>query len=107
MNPLHISLADALIDIEAELRLLQLWDEQEPPEEALASVQPFAVDTLSFPQWLQFIFIPRMYFMIDENLELPSNCAIAPMAEQYFAVLNLHSSPLLEHLQRVDSLLSS
>ena len=31
MNPIHISLADALMDIEAELRVLQLWEEQEPP----------------------------------------------------------------------------
>lgn len=107
MNPIHISLADALIDIEAELRVLQLWQEQEPPEEALASVQPFAVDTLSFPQWLQFIFIPRMYYLLEEDLDLPGNCGIAPMAEQYFSVLNLHASPLITHLTRIDDLLTN
>ncbi len=107
MNPIHISLADALMDIEAELRVLQLWEEQEPPLEALQSQQPFAVDTLTFPQWLQFIFLPRLYFMIEADYELPGNCAIAPMAEQYFAVLNFHSAPLIAHLTRIDDLLSN
>ncbi len=107
MNKLHISVAEVLMDIEKELRELQLWDYQAPSEEALGSTEPFAVDTLTFPQWLQFIFLPRMYFIIEQSLPLPNNCGIAPMAEQYFSVLNLHSSPLIAHLQRVDGLLSN
>jgi len=107
MKAIHISLSDALMDIEAELRLLQLWEDLGPPLEALQSVQPFAVDTLTFPQWLQFIFLPRMYYLIEEDIELPGNCAIAPMAEQYFSVLNVHSTPLIAHLLRIDELLSN
>lgn len=107
MNNLHISVAEVLIDIEKELRELQLWEFEMPSDEALSSTEPFAVDTLTFPQWLQFIFLPRMYFMIEQSLPLPSNCGIAPMAEQYFSVLNLHSSPLIVYLQRVDGLLSN
>lgn len=106
MNQLHISVAEVLIDIEKELRELQLWDVEVPDDEALSSTEPFAVDTLTFPQWLQFIFLPRIYFMIEQDMQLPANCSIAPMAEQYFSVLRLHSSPLIFHLQRVDELLS-
>jgi len=106
MTHKHISVADTLIDIEKELRQLQLWDFEMPSEEALASTQPFAIDTLNFPQWLQFIFIPRLYFIIDQRAPLPTVSGVAPMAEQYFQVLHLHSAPLISHLHKIDKLLS-
>lgn len=106
MNNLHIVIAEVLMDIEKELRDLQLWQDEVISEEALMSEQPFAVDTMTFPLWLQFIFLPRMYFMIEQQLQLPGNCGIAPMAEEYFSVLSLPSSPLVSHLRKVDELLT-
>lgn len=106
MNNLHIAASEILMDIEKELRELQLWDDEMISEEALASEQPFAIDTMTFPQWLQFIFLPRMYFMIEQKMQLPVNCGIAPMAEQYFSVLALPSAPLIRHLQKMDELLT-
>lgn len=106
MNNLHIAVAEVLIDIEKELRDLQLWDDVMISDEALMSDQPFAIDTMTFPQWLQFIFLPRMYFMIEQQLQLPGNCGVAPMAEQYFSVLSLPSSPLVSHLRKIDELLT-
>ena len=43
-----------LIDIEAQLRQMGLWQAVPPSPEALASSQPFCIDTLDFSQWLQF-----------------------------------------------------
>ena len=106
MNNIHIAVAETLMDIEKELRYLQLWDNEMISEEALASEQPFAIDTMTFPQWLQFIFLPRMYFMIEQQMQLPGNCGIAPMAEEYFSVLSLPSSALIKHLQKIDELLT-
>lgn len=106
MNNLHIAVAEVLIDIEKELRDLQLWDDVMISDEVLMSDQPFAIDTMTFPQWLQFIFLPRMYFMIEQQLQLPGNCGVAPMAEQYFSVLSLPSSPLVSHLRKIDELLT-
>ena len=106
MNESLIAIADVLLDIEKELRDLGLWDAEMISREALASVQPFAVDTMTFPQWLQFIFLPRMYFLLDQQLPLPVSCGIAPMAEQYFSGLNMHVFSLILHLQKIDNLLS-
>lgn len=106
MTNIHIAVAEVLIDIEKELRELRLWDSEMISEEALASEQPFAVDTMTFPQWLQFIFLPRMYFIVEQQLQLPGNCGISPMAEEYFSVLNLPSLPLIVHLQKIDALLT-
>ena len=56
----RIRVAALLIDLEGALRSRLLWDADEPSPEALASTQPFCIDTLDFPQWLQFVFLPRM-----------------------------------------------
>ena len=102
----HIALAEILIDLEKELRELRLWEAESPSAEALASVQPFAVDTLSFSQWLQFIFIPRLYDLIETRDALPVNCGVAPMAEEYFQPLGLNTANLINHLRRIDVLLT-
>jgi uncharacterized protein YqcC (DUF446 family) len=106
MTNLHITVAEVLMDVEQQLRQLQLWEFEMISEEALASTEPFAIDTMSFSQWLQFIFLPRLYFMIEQQMELPKYCSVAPMAEEYFSVLNLHSTPLITHLQKIDNLLT-
>ena len=101
----HIVVADILMDIEKELRELALWEVAIPSAEALASQQPFAVDTLTFSQWLQFIFIPRMYAIVETDGPLPGNCQIAPMAEEFFRPQVLASGALMVQLQRMDRLL--
>jgi uncharacterized protein YqcC (DUF446 family) len=106
MSLKHVAVAEILIDIEKELRELRLWEFEIPSEEALASTQPFAIDTLNFPQWLQFIFIPRLYFMVEQRIDLPSVSGVKPMAEEYFQVLSLNSASLIAHLERIDNLLS-
>lgn len=106
MTNLHIAVVSILMDIEQELRQLQLWEFEMISEEALASTEPFALDTMSFPQWLQFVFLPRLYFMVEQQQELPMHCSVAPMAEEYFSALNLHSTPLIGHLQKIDGLLT-
>lgn len=98
--------AEALLDIEAALRQLGLWAAEPPPPDALRSEQPFAVDTLRFEQWLQFIFIPRIRFLIDNDQPLPGRCGIAPMAEAYFQGTRLPVAELVAALARVDALLS-
>jgi len=106
MSQKHIAVAEILIDIEKELRELRLWEFESPSEEALASTQPFAIDTLNFPQWLQFIFIPRLYVMVEQRAPLPNVSGVKPMAEEYFQVLKLNSAALILQLGEMDKLLS-
>ena len=101
----QLRLSSLLIDIEASLRQLGQWQDHAPSAEALASTEPFAIDSLTFPQWLQFIFLPKMYEMIERDQSLPENCSIAPMAEEYFVGVGLEVTTLLDKLLRVDELL--
>lgn len=105
MSDRWVAVASLLMDIEQELRVMGLWESEIPSAEALSSTEPFAIDTLTFPQWLQFIFIPKMMFLIDQK-KLPANCSIAPMAEEVFAQSNL-ALGLIAHLRAIDNLLSN
>ncbi len=104
---MNTEIAAILIDIEAQLRQLGQWDKVPPPAEALASEQPFAIDTLTLPQWLQFILLPTLYQMLEEDQTLPQRCGIAPMAEEYFRGTGLRSAELVAALLRIDELLST
>jgi uncharacterized protein YqcC (DUF446 family) len=103
---MRTEVAEVLIDIEAQLRQLGLWDKIPPSTEALASDQPFCVDTLTLPQWLQFVFLPTLYRMLEEEQPLPDRCGIAPMAEEFFRGSALTTVSLIASLEKVDELLS-
>lgn len=115
MNTQHTTLKaqlhQILLDIEHDLQALNEWDSKPPSAEALASTQPFCVDTLSLPQWLQFIFLPRMSTLIDSGQPLPTKCGIAPIAEEYFRHYFRHNTKngktLIALLNQVDELLSN
>ncbi len=103
---LNDQVAALLIDVEAELRQLGLWRAEPPAPEAFESTQPFFIDTLDFDQWLQFVFLPTMYRLIEEQQALPTECAIAPMAEEFFRGSALASMSLELTLARIDRLLT-
>ena len=99
-------IAEVLIDIEAQLRQLGMWDKIPPSSQALASSEPFCVDTLTLPQWLQFVFIPTLYQMLEAGDSLPERCGIAPMAQEFFRGSGLAIGDLVLSLERIDELLS-
>ena len=103
---MNTAIAALLIDIEAELRTLGLWDKVPPPPASLASDQPFSIDTLTLPQWLQFIFLPTLYRLLEQGEPLPQRCGIAPMAQEYFRGMGLASAALEDVLLQMDEMLS-
>ena len=104
---LFVEIASTLIDLEAELRRLRLWDAQPPSAAALASVEPFCVDTLTLSQWLQFVFIPRMHALVNAQQLPPIRCDIHSMAEEYFGRMPLATDALLVHIARLDELINT
>lgn len=97
----YILLASLLIDIECELRRANLWSAEPPTAEALASVEPFCVDSMDFQQWLQFVFLPRMQALLGTRGQLPLQCDIATMAETVWAA-NVHAAAVINALRAFD-----
>lgn len=71
-----------LLGLQQTMQANQLWEATPPSAEALASTQPFCLDTLSATQWLQWIFIPRMQALLAANADLPRNFAVTPYLEE-------------------------
>ena len=97
--------AKHLQTIEHELKRLQMWSEKRPSDMALASTAPFACDALPFEHWLQFIFLPKMQHLVEQQLPLPSKMAVAPMAHYVWAQ-QPERHDLILVLEMLDELLS-
>jgi uncharacterized protein YqcC (DUF446 family) len=102
----HTELAAELMELEAGLRNLRLWSHREPTARALASTEPFACDTLAFTEWLQFIFVPRLYSLAETGAPLPEKCDVTPMAEEYFKANAIEARVVIRRLWRIDRLVT-
>ncbi|WP_101775144.1 YqcC family protein [Pasteurella oralis] len=71
-----------LQQLQAVMQELALWQATPPEESAFLSEQPFALDTMSPTEWLQWIFIPRMHALIERGEMLPSKISITPYLEE-------------------------
>ena len=99
------ALAEHLLLIERELRVLGWWQEEAPSAEAMASQEPFCVDTLTFEQWLQWIFLPRMKLILESGRDLPQASGIRPMAEMAYRERPVEVRSLLDALGEFDRLI--
>lgn len=96
-----------LNEIQVVLRLFQCWETVPPEQVKLASQQPFAIDTLSPTQWLQWIFLPRMNALLDADTELPlpQRIAISPYLEESLKN-EAYLSALLTPIKQIERLLN-
>ncbi|MCL1126675.1 YqcC family protein [Shewanella surugensis] len=78
---LHAVVQEKLIVLEKLLFLKKRFPVIRPSSQAMSSQAPFAVDTMSFEQWLQYLFLPQMRQLIRQQSQLPRQMGLAPMAE--------------------------
>ncbi len=98
-------LAEQLLVIERELRVRGLWASSPPDAQAFMSQEPFCVDTLSFEQWLQWVFLPRMKDILERDGSLPTVSGILAMAEMVYQGRSLEMTSLLRALDTFDKLI--
>lgn len=95
-----------LADLAFELKSLNLWQISQPSAAELSSSAPFCCDTLTFEQWLQFIFIPKITVMINQQQALPTKISLTPMAEEAFKPFSTSAKPLIDVIQKIDNALT-
>jgi len=100
------SLRYIVAQIEVELKTLQLWETAPPAADALASTEPFSVDTLDFHQWLQWQFLPKMRRILLGHGQLPATSQIFPYAVDCLRDSDLNPNELLFLLRSFDELIS-
>jgi len=96
-----------LEELSVELQRLNIWQEQQPSSVALSSTAPFCCDTLSFEQWLQFVFIEKIRQIINQGQSLPTKIALTPMAEESFKHLSTQGKYLLKVIDNIDRTLTT
>ncbi|MCJ8170735.1 YqcC family protein [Atopomonas sediminilitoris] len=106
MDKRVLAMADALLLLEKELRALHMWSDSAPTAQALASTEPFCLDTLSFEQWLQWLFLPRMHILVEEGRLFSGKSSIRAMGEVVWRERLSQTRPLLDVLGQVDALIS-
>jgi len=88
--------------IEAEMRRIGLWQSGPLKPEQLQFSQAFAMDTMAFSQWLQFVFLPRAHEAAQAN-RLPRSSSVGAQAVREFDGV-AEAGPLLSLLADFDSL---
>ena len=69
--------------IEAEMKRIRYWELVPLKPEQMDFTQAFAMDTMSFAQWLQFVFLPRVREAITAN-DFPSSSSVGTQAVREF-----------------------
>jgi len=106
MHDIPERIADVILEIEATLRISGKWDGCQPATSSLESTQPFCIDTLNFEQWLQWIFLPRVKQILEQQLALPAKSNIHEYAEDYFHKKDPHTANILALIKRFDDLIA-
>jgi uncharacterized protein YqcC (DUF446 family) len=84
MQPSYDSVQQQIDAIEAEMKRAGYCRSEPLPPEAYNFRQAFAMDTMPFSSWLQFIFIPRVRSIIAEHGEFPQRSMVGAQAVREF-----------------------
>lgn len=106
MIPDRQFIAHLLHSLVLELKRLGEWQATPPSPAQLASQWPFCVDTLTFYQWLQWVFVIKIQGLIDHEQPLPLVCAIAPAAAEVIK-LSDNTAHLLALIAALDAAISA
>lgn len=100
---INTKLAQALQRLEAELRQCEVWQTTPPSIEAMQSIEPFSIDTLDPHEWLQWVFIPAMQKLIDEQQAIPRGFELTPYFDEAWKLQEEFQAVLLviNHIDRV------
>lgn len=100
------SMMTALTGLESEMRAIGWWQEARPSEAALASRQPFCVDTMTFSEWLQWVYVPKMRALLLTAAPLPTHSGLLPMAQEAWRGCDDDATALLQRVALLDQLIN-
>jgi uncharacterized protein YqcC (DUF446 family) len=83
MTPLQQKISQYADEIESEMRRIGMWQTQPLRPEQMTFKQAFAMDTMAFSQWLQFIFLPRVREAVASN-SFPKGSSVGAQAVREF-----------------------
>lgn len=80
---LQENVARSADEIEGEMRSIGMWQDQPLRPEQMNFKQAFGMDTMTFTQWLQFVFLPRVRETVATN-SFPRSSSVGAQAVREF-----------------------
>jgi uncharacterized protein YqcC (DUF446 family) len=103
----YYQLAEKKIEgIEGELRSLGWWRAEPLPPDMMDFRAGFAMDTMPFTYWLQFVFIPNVRAIIAKQGNFPTASHVAAQAVREFDGID-EAENLIALLAEFDAFISS
>lgn len=102
---MHQAVKELLIKIEQEMKRQGCWNPAPPPVQRLSSCEPFCMDTLSFTEWLQWVYLARLTAIVDSHGSLPTGAQVRPYAEEALKAAGFESRRLLVLIRQLDECL--
>lgn len=99
-------IGELLAHVQKSMEAAGVWQTIAPEPERLMSQQPFSIDTLSFLEWLQWIYIARLRALLDANAQLPQGAQVSPYAEEAMKASDVSVPGLLDLIRQLDNALS-
>lgn len=86
-------------EIETEMKKSGLWQNEPLSQDAYTCKEAFCADTMSFEQWLQFVFIPRVQKSLETDGPWPQSSQVG-----VYALKNIEDEGLKVLLAEFDTL---
>ena len=103
VSPSYEVVGERIAAIEAEMKCIGWWREEPLPPEMYNFTQAFAIDTMPYAYWLQFVFIPRVHAIIAERSQFPPSSSVGSQAIREFDGLD-EARELVHSLCQFDAL---
>ncbi|MGH2361807.1 MAG: YqcC family protein [bacterium] len=97
---------EKIASIEAEMKRIAMWQQGPLEPEKYEFHAAFAMDTMAYSQWLQFVFIPRVHEVLDSYGPVPRQSSVGAQAIREFDGYN-EASDLVTLLCEFDGLIES
>ena len=86
ISPPPAKVLEKVSQIEAEMRQIGMWRAEPLNPEQYEFHSAFAMDTMTFSQWLQFVFIPKVKEAAKAN-QFPAKSQVSAQALREFDTL--------------------
>jgi uncharacterized protein YqcC (DUF446 family) len=90
--------------VEAAMREAGMWQDAPLDPAQYDFRMAFAMDTMAFSQWLQFVFLPRVREIVAGGGSLPGASNVAAQAVREFDGMQDSAGPVLDALIAFDAL---
>lgn len=102
-GPSYEEVGQRIDAIEAEMQRVGLWQSEPLPPDRYEFRSAYAADTMSYDQWLQFVFIPRVREIVATQGQWPPSSSVGTQAIREFDTVE-QAQPLTHLLCEFDAL---